>query len=368
MPIEVGLWKLGDRPVPVSFGPMESESRLEDLLAQDIGVADPNLLLIGRQVPTAHGKFIDLLDIDANGKLVVLELKRDRTPREVVAQLLDYGSWVRSLEDDDIAAIFECFLQKHVPEHAGSSLDEAFCAKFKTTSMPESLNKAHELVLVAGQLDDSSERIISYLADEYGVAINALFFRFFRDGDNEYLSRAWLTDPGEVDAKVEKKREQGQWNGEFYVSFGHGDSRDWGDAQKHGFISAGGGSWYTRSLSILEPGVRIWVNVPGVGYAGVGLVEQPAVPIDSFEVTGEDGTKVPITSLPLNSTYHRDEAAQDPKNAEHLVRVRWLKTVPLTEAFREKGFFGNQNSAAKPRAKSWPHTVERLKQRFDVVD
>ena len=61
MPIEVGLWKLGDRPAPVSFEPMESESRLEDLLAQDIRVADPNLLLIGRQVPTAHGKFIDLL-------------------------------------------------------------------------------------------------------------------------------------------------------------------------------------------------------------------------------------------------------------------------------------------------------------------
>ena len=103
-----------------------------------------------------------------------------------------------------------------------ASLDEAFCAKFDTTSMPESLNEAHELVLVAGQLDDSSERIISYLADEYGVAINAVFFRFFRDGDNEYLSRAWLTDPGEVDAKVIEKREKGQWNGEFYVSFGHG--------------------------------------------------------------------------------------------------------------------------------------------------
>ncbi len=28
MPIEVGVWKLGDRPVPVSFEPIESESRL----------------------------------------------------------------------------------------------------------------------------------------------------------------------------------------------------------------------------------------------------------------------------------------------------------------------------------------------------
>ena len=321
MPIEVGLWKLGDQPVPVSFERMESESRLEDLLAQDIGVADPNLLLIGRQVLTAYGKFIDLLAIDANGKLVVLELKRDRTLREVVAQLLDYGSWVRSLEDDDIAAIFDRFLQKYVPEHVGLSLDEVFCAKFKTTSMPESLNEAHELVLVAGQLDDSSERIISYLADEYGVAINAVFFRFFRDGDNEYLSRAWLTDPGEVDAKVEEKREQGQWNGEFYVSFGHGESRDWGDAQKYGFISAGGGSWYTRTLGILEPGVRLWVNVPGFGYAGVGLVEQAAVPFDSFEITSEDGTKVSITSCPLSAAYHREEAAKAPENAEHLERT-----------------------------------------------
>ena len=200
------------------------------------------------------------------------------------------------------------------------------------------------------------------------MAINAVFFRFFRDGNNEYLSRAWLTDPGEVDAKVIEKREKGQWNGEFYVSFGHGESRDWDDAKKYGFISAGGGPWYTRTLGILEPGARLWVNVPAVGYVGVGLVEEVAVPIDAFEVTGEDGTKVPVTSCPLGATYHRDEAAKDPEKTEHFVRVRWLKTVPLKEAFREKGFFGNQNSAAKPRAKSWPHTVERLKQRFDIVD
>lgn len=368
MPIEIGFWKLGDSPTPVAFEPIESESKLEDLLAHDISVADPNLLLIGRQVPTAFGKFIDLLAIDADGRLVVIELKKNRTPREVVAQLLDYGSWVRSLEDDDIAGIFDRYVQKYLPEHEGTSLDEAFCQKFNVGEMPGSLNDAHELVLVAGELDDSSERIIGYLADEYGVAINAVFFRFFRDGNNEYLSRAWLIDPGEVDAKVEEKREKGQWNGEYYVSFGHGRTRDWEDARKFGFISAGGGPWYTRTLSILEPGARIWVNVPGNGYAGVGIVEDAAVPIDEFEVEGPDGKSVPITSQPLNATYHQDEAATDPTKTEHLVRVKWLNTVPLAEAFREKGFFGNQNSAAKPRAKSWQHTVERLKQKFGVED
>ncbi len=367
MPIEVGLWRLGEQPTPVHFEPIESEQRLEDLLAHDLGVADPNLLLIGRQVPTAFGKFIDLLAIDPDGKLVVIELKKNRTPREVVAQLLDYGSWIRALEDDDIAGIFERYLQRHHPQHEGTSLDEAFCEKFNVPDLPE-LNSGHELVLVAGELDDSSERIIGYLADEYGVAINAVFFRFFRDGDNEYLSRAWLIDPGEVDAKVEEKREKGQWNGEFYVSFGHGLGRDWADAQKYGFVSAGGGEWYSRTLSILEPGARIWVNVPGTGYVGVGIVEEAAVPIDQFRVAGPDGTKVPIISQPLKANYQREDATQDPTKTEHVVRVKWLQTVPLTDAFREKGFFGNQNSAAKPRAKSWQHTVERLKQRFDISD
>ena len=41
--------------------------------------------------------YIDLLAIDADGNLHVLELKRDKTPRDVVAQVLDYGSWVTTL-------------------------------------------------------------------------------------------------------------------------------------------------------------------------------------------------------------------------------------------------------------------------------
>ena len=93
MTIEIGFWKLEDSPTPVAFEPMESEGQLEDVLAHNIGVADPNLLLIGRQVSTVHGKFIDLLAIDADGKLVVLELKKNRTPREVVAQL---RAWPRA--------------------------------------------------------------------------------------------------------------------------------------------------------------------------------------------------------------------------------------------------------------------------------
>lgn len=60
------------------------------------------LLFIGRQVPMVHGKYIDLLAVDAYGTLHVLELKRKRTPLDVVSQGLDYGSWIERLTHEQV--------------------------------------------------------------------------------------------------------------------------------------------------------------------------------------------------------------------------------------------------------------------------
>ena len=62
-------------------------------------------MLIGRQEDTGFGGRIDLLAIAPDGSLVLIELKRDRTPRDVVAQALDYASWVEKLRAEDIAAL-----------------------------------------------------------------------------------------------------------------------------------------------------------------------------------------------------------------------------------------------------------------------
>lgn len=367
MPVEVALWRVGTNLSPIRFSPIDTEFELEQFLAKNISIVDPNLLLIGRQVPTAQGKFIDLLALDGDGNVVVLELKRNRTPREVIAQLLDYGSWVRSLDDDDIADIFEHYKSKYYPEHASDSLDAAFVQHFKVQELPDTLNDSHRLVVVAAELDDSTERIIAYLADEYGVGINAVFFRYFKDGDHEYLSRAWLIDPNDVQAKVEEKREKTTWNGEYYVSFGGDPNRDWEEARKFGFISAGGGSWYTKSLGMLEPGSRVWVNTPGIGYVGVGEVSGTVKTIDEFLVDDGSGNETPVTQLaPKAAKLVR--AAEDEERAEHLVRVKWIKTVPTEGAIREKGFFGNQNTVAKPRSKAWVHTIDRLRARFGITD
>ena len=98
MPLEIGLWRVDEgSAIRVGTSGFPLESRLEDLIESDPAILGEPLLLIGRQVPTDYGKFIDLLTVTAEGALHVLELKRDSTPRDVVAQVLDYGSWVQGL-------------------------------------------------------------------------------------------------------------------------------------------------------------------------------------------------------------------------------------------------------------------------------
>jgi len=190
MTVEFGMWRIDQGLRALTFSPLEIEAHLEGILDEDITVAAPNWMVIGRQVPTSHGKFIDLLAIDPDGNPVVLELKRDTTYRDIVAQLLDYGSWVKDLRTEHLVSIFDAYQKKYHPERIRESLDQAFCTRFKVKAMPEDLNTAHQLVIVASSLDPGAERVVRYLAVTYGVEINAIFFCAFRDDEREYLARA----------------------------------------------------------------------------------------------------------------------------------------------------------------------------------
>lgn len=359
MPIELGIWKLGNNLEKVSFSTIESEQKLEDTLSQEISILSSGLMLLGRQVPTAQGKLVDLLAIDVDGNLSVIELKKNRTPREAVAQLLDYASWAKKLTYDEISEIYK-------ERNADKAFEEGFVGAFGG-SPPDEINTEQRLILVAAELDSSSERIIGYLSDNFNVPINALFFRYFKEGDNEYLARTWLIDPQETETNISRsdaKKGREIWNGQdFYVAFGHDFNRKWPDAVKYGFISAGGGRWYTRTLETLVPGNRIFVCVPANGYVGVGMVTESVKTANEFKVD-VNGKLIPILDAPINGEYHKS-CKDDPERAEYFVRVEWLKTVTLEKACWEKGMFANQNTVTKLRNR---FTLDKLIKYFNLDD
>lgn len=358
MPIQHAIWRVGDQPAPLTNSKLASEQLLEDMIVREPRILSSEWMLIGRQEITAHGGRIDLLAIAPDGSLVLIEIKRDRTPREIVAQALDYASWVADLTADRIVQIYSRFSK-------GESLEIDFFSRFGFELDEETLNLSHQIIIVAAALDPSTERIVGYL-NARDIAINVVFFQVFQHGDEQLLSRVWLIDPGETQANVATaatvKGEKEPWNGEFYVSFGDATSRNWADARRYGYISAGGGSWYSQTLKLLSPGDRVWVKIPKTGYVGVGEVTAGAQPASEFTVPTETGDRLAMDVLTHGDKYRA--TAGDPERSEYFVRVKWLDTVDGNKAFSEVGLFGNQNTVCQPTTPKWRHTVERLKVAF----
>ena len=193
---QVHLWEVvSDKKLhEIPSDQINLEERLEDWLAPDISVLDPNLLVIGRQVRTDFGGTIDLLCLDSAGDTVVVELKKGRTPREVAAQALDYASWVRDLSHEQITSIADDYLR------SSDSLASAFQERFER-SLPNELNLGHRSLIVAESMDSSTERIVRYLAS-MNVPINIATIQHFKDNaGRSMLAQVYLIEPEEAEAK-----------------------------------------------------------------------------------------------------------------------------------------------------------------------
>jgi hypothetical protein len=358
MPIHHTVWKVAKSPSRLQEAVLPSEQLLEDMIVASPEILSDQWMIIGRQEDTGVGGRIDLLAIAPDGTLILIELKRGRTPREVVAQAIDYATWLEDLDAQTVGRIYARF-------SSGHDLATDFQKRFDHMLDETTINQSHQIVIVAASLDASSERIVAYL-NKRDIPINVLCFQVFDTGTEQLLSRAWLMDPIETQVAataVGPTSSKEPWNGEYYVSFGHGMGRSWPDAVKYGFVSAGGGSWYSNTLKLLKTGDRIWVKAPGNGFVGVGRVKGPPEPAPDFKVTMDDGRERPALDVLTSASYHR-EFREDPDRMEYFVPVDWAQTVPLDKAINEIGLFGNQNTVCAPKTPKWRHTIDRLKEVF----
>ncbi len=201
MTSQIRIWRVYDDETLVELpkAKLDLEERLEGWIESDISVLSADLLIIGRQVETDYGGFIDLLCLDRNGDLVIVELKKGRTPRDVTAQAIDYASWVTDLSREDLTGISSEYLKD-------GDLEGAFRNRFGD-ALPEVINDSHSMVVVGSDIDSSTERIIKYLSDEHGVKINAAMFEYFKEGesDQEFLGRFFLIEPSDVEQKAQRK-------------------------------------------------------------------------------------------------------------------------------------------------------------------
>ena len=114
---------------------------------------------------------------------------------------------------------------------------------------------------------------------------------------------------------------------------------------------------------MLSTGDRVWVNIPHTGYVGVGIVTSEAQMARDAIITA-GAQKQPFAELSLKGSCGLGE--DDPETAEYIVGIEWLYTTSESNAVKETGFFGNQNTICRPTSSKWEFTVARLKQLWNI--
>ena len=184
---DIRIWKIDDSSkaaTPVeSTNRMETENLLEELLVRNPDMLMPGLTLVGRQTPTESGN-LDLLGVDADGRLVVFELKRERLRRDAVAQIIDYCSWLESLTETELAE----YIASHSGTNGVDKIDdfESWYGVRRRKQLVE-LRPAR-MVLVGLGADARAHRMVEFLAQR-DVDISLSTFRGYKYGDSMLLAR-----------------------------------------------------------------------------------------------------------------------------------------------------------------------------------
>ncbi|MFH1939472.1 MAG: hypothetical protein ABIK21_04910 [bacterium] len=165
------------------FKELHQEFDLEILLENnpEYFFEDSRIIIIGKQVTTNLNTFIDLLGLDSLGNTVIIELKRDKTPRETLAQLLEYASFVDKLDYSQLNDIFQ--------EYSGeeSNLEEYHQQYFKTnTENQVSYNKSTKLIIVAQEISKEVRQTALFLREK-GLDIYCASFKYFKTKNEEEI-------------------------------------------------------------------------------------------------------------------------------------------------------------------------------------
>jgi hypothetical protein len=166
-----------------NFKDSNRESDLEVLLENnpEYFFEESKVLIIGRQVTTNLNTFIDLLGIDKTGNTVIVELKREKTPRETIAQLLEYASFVENLDYSQLNEIYQDYSGEE------SSLEDYHQQYFQSESEEKvSFNKSTRLVIVAQEISKEIRQTALFLRKK-GVDIYCMEFKYFETKSEEKI-------------------------------------------------------------------------------------------------------------------------------------------------------------------------------------
>jgi len=204
MGTEIKTWQIVDGKLSSVSTNLKNEGRtepydLEPWIASNPTIIGTDIAVIGRQVMSKSGP-IDLLGIDKSGNIVIIEIKRDKLPREALAQAIDYASDAADWTIDKIGEI--------CTEYTGKGLVEFVSDYFPEVDVENlNVNNTQRIVLVGFSVESSLERMIEWLSDNFDVNINAVVLNYVKTASgDELLAKTSIISEELEQERVKKKR------------------------------------------------------------------------------------------------------------------------------------------------------------------
>jgi len=203
MATEIKVWQIiNDKLESIETTMIETGRRekedLEKWIKSNPSILGQDILIIGEQVPTKSG-IIDLLGIDKSGDLIIIELKRDKIPKEALSQVIDYASDVASWDIDKLSEI--------CTEYTGLELEDYLNEKFEDINLENlPINKTQRILFVGFSIEESLQRMIEWLSNNYDVSINAVILKYIKTKNGDELIARTVIIPEEIEKERSKKR------------------------------------------------------------------------------------------------------------------------------------------------------------------
>lgn len=161
------------------------EVEIEQLLWDNLEeITGENLFRVSRQPHLPLGGRPDIVALDASGRVVVIEVKRD-VDRHQLAQALEYAGWARGTSLDELAGMF----------HGGPAGFWAEWQEFTATPAPVLVQKDPRLYLIARTIHQRTNEALEFLLQN-GLPVQVLKIAFYLDdGGRRFLDVEWDSEP-----------------------------------------------------------------------------------------------------------------------------------------------------------------------------
>ena len=202
---EIRVWQIINHQLKSLETTLTEEKRkekedLEKWIKSDPSILGRDLLIIGEQVKTKSGH-LDFLGIDKFGNTIIIELKRDKIPREALAQAIDYASDVAYWDVNNLSE--ECL------KFNKQDLETYVNENFQDINLEDvTINQNQRILLVGTLIEETLQRMIDWLSDKYQVSINALILKYIKTNSGDELLARTMIIPEEIEKERSRKQQR----------------------------------------------------------------------------------------------------------------------------------------------------------------